>query len=92
MGRGCEQCGASLPGAGGTAVVCPACQITAGGPGPAPAEEQLAPAAWAWIDPAAARALRTRQLGPILRAYRNAAGLTQEQLAAGLATTRPMCR
>jgi len=73
-----------LPGAGGAAVVCPACQVTAGGPGPAPAEEQLAPAAWAWIDPAAARALRTRQLGPILRAYRTAAGLTQEQLAARL--------
>jgi transcriptional regulator with XRE-family HTH domain len=65
-------------------VVCPACQVTAGGPGPAPAEEQLAPAAWAWIDPAAARALRTRQLGPILRAYRTAAGLTQEQLATRL--------
>ena len=29
-------------------------------------------------------ALRTRQLGPILRAYRSAAGLTQEQLAARL--------
>lgn len=84
MGPGCHQCGAQLPGSGSAPVVCPACQVTAGGPGPAPAEEQLAPAAWAWIDPAAARALRTRQLGPILRAYRTAAGLTQEQLAARL--------
>lgn len=84
MGRSCQQCGAPLPGAGSTAVVCPACRVTAGGPGPAPAEEQLAPAAWAWIDPTAARALRTRQLGPILRAYRTAAGLTQEQLATRL--------
>ena len=85
MGRGCRQ-GAErpCPARGSSAVVCPACQITAGGPGPAPAEEQLAPAAWAWIDPAAARALRTRQLGPILRAYRTAAGLTQEQLAVRL--------
>ena len=84
MGPGCHQCGAQLPGSGSAPVVCPACAVTAGGPGPAPAEEQLASAAWAWIDPAAARALRTRQLGPILRAYRSAAGLTQEQLAARL--------
>ena len=84
MGPGCQRCGAPLRGLGGAAGVCPACQVTAGGPGPAPAEEQLAPAAWAWSDPAAARALRTRQLGPILRAYRTAAGLTQEQLAARL--------
>ncbi|HUY51793.1 MAG TPA: helix-turn-helix domain-containing protein [Streptosporangiaceae bacterium] len=84
MAAGCQRCGAPLPGAAGTAAVCPACQVTAGGPGPAPADEQLAPAAWAWADPAAARALRTRQLGPILRAYRRAAGLTQEQLATRL--------
>jgi transcriptional regulator with XRE-family HTH domain len=84
MGRSCQQCGAPLPGAGSTGAVCPACRVTAGGPEPAPAEEQLAPAAWAWIDPAAARALRTRQLGAILRAYRTVAGLTQEQLGARL--------
>jgi transcriptional regulator with XRE-family HTH domain len=84
MSPGCQLCGAPLPRSGGGPFVCPACQVTAGGPGPAPAEEQLAPAAWTWIDPAAARALRTRQLGVILRAYRTAAGLTQEQLAARL--------
>ncbi len=68
----------------GATAVCPACQVTAGGPGTASADEQLAPASWAWTDPAAARALRNRRLGPILRAYRTAVGLTQEQLAARL--------
>lgn len=68
----------------GATTTCSACQVTAGGPDPAPAEPQLAPAAWAWTDPAAAQALRSRQLGLILRAYRTASGLTQEQLAARL--------
>lgn len=84
MAARCQQCGTPLHGPTGATTTCSACRVTAGGPGPAPAEPQLAPAAWAWTDPAAAQALRSRQLGLILRAYRTASGLTQEQLAARL--------
>lgn len=84
MAAACQRCGIPLPGPHTRAAVCPACRIGAGGHAPSPAEEQLAPTAWAWADAAAIRALRTRQLGPILRAYRQASGLSQEQLAGKL--------
>jgi transcriptional regulator with XRE-family HTH domain len=92
---GCERCGARLPGAegrpltpNGAAVgahadrtLCPTCHVTDTGSAPTPAPEQLEPAVWSWSDPAAAAALRSRQLGPIVRAYRRVQALTQEQLA-----------
>ena len=52
--------------------------------GPDVAVVQFAGAVWPWGDPAAARALRSRRLGLILRAYRTAHALTQEQLAGRL--------
>jgi transcriptional regulator with XRE-family HTH domain len=47
-----------------------------------PDQRRPAPAAWAWTDPAAAAALRSRQIGTILRAYRRLNGLPQENLGA----------
>ncbi len=64
--------------------LCPTCHVTATGPAPTPASEQLDPSTWTWTDPAAAAALRTGQLGEILRSYRRAHCLTQEQLAVQL--------
>lgn len=65
--------------------MCATCRVTSGSDRrPTPAEEQLAPAAWAWSDPAAAAALRSRELGAILRAYRRVTGLSQEKLAVRL--------
>lgn len=88
--RRCSRCGAVNPTPtapapdGSDAKVCPTCQVTADGPAPTPAGEHLQPAAWTWADPAAAAALRSRQLGAILRAYRGVHALTQEQLATRL--------
>jgi transcriptional regulator with XRE-family HTH domain len=42
------------------------------------------PGSWAWLSPGAAPALATCNLGVILRAYRRARSLTQQQLAAQL--------
>jgi hypothetical protein len=64
----CPDCGAARPEAPGTAAACLACQASVGGPRRAPTEEQPAPTAWAWAAPAAVQALRSRQLGLILRA------------------------
>ena len=66
--------------------ICPTCPIsTTINPSPGPAQEQLTPSpfnsAWSWIDPTGQQALRSRELGPILRAYRHANGQSQEKLA-----------
>lgn len=56
--------------------------------GPAPGGEDLDPLVWAWSEPEARAALRSRDLGAILRAFRRAHGLTQEQLAGRLGYDR----
>jgi transcriptional regulator with XRE-family HTH domain len=61
--------------------VCPTCHLTATGTTPTPMHEQLGPSTWTWCDPVAAAALRTCELGAILRAYRRVHALTQAQMA-----------
>lgn len=87
MAAGCLGCGELLPGyvpGSGDEAGCSACGVMTGGSGPAAGGGQFATAAWPWGDPAAAQALRSRRLGLILRAYRKAHALTQEQLAGRL--------
>ena len=53
-------------------------------PVPSTAEEPLSPSVWGWTDHASYQALRSGDLGPILRAYRRINNLSQEKLAAVL--------
>lgn len=46
--------------------------------------DRVTQSAWAWSDPGAEAAVRSRQLGPILRAYRRSAALSQAELAVRL--------
>ena len=81
MGRRCASCGAPI--SSFTAeLLCPACYGTNAGTSrvSAPAREP-ARTAWLWIAPQAARALATRDLAVILRAYRTVNQLSQAQLA-----------
>jgi len=78
----CRSCGATLRSDEPAGSVCAACQVSSGAtPEPVIVEEQFAPTAWAWSNPAAEAALRSGRLGRILRAYRRATGLSQERLA-----------
>jgi transcriptional regulator with XRE-family HTH domain len=85
VGR-CRRCGAPVlvPSAVPAEGACPTCRITDDAPTPEPVGEHLAPNAWTWADPSAAAALRSGDLGTILRTYRRVHALTQEQLAARL--------
>lgn len=76
-------CGTPL---GGSAAepVCPACDTTATAPAPGMGAEPLKPSVWDWTDHASYQALRSGNLGAILRAYRRINGLSQEKLAAVL--------
>lgn len=80
----CPACGTPL--GGPTAEqVCPACQITTV-PALVPGtdEEPLEPSVWGWTDHVSVQALRSGDLGAILRAYRRVNALSQEKLAAAL--------
>ena len=78
-------CGTPL-GGGASEPVCPRCDITStvAAPVPGRAEEPLKPSVWDWTDHASCQALRSGDLGAILRAYRRINGLSQERLAAVL--------
>ena len=81
----CLACGTPL-GGGVAQPVCPGCNRTAAAAASVPGtgEEPLTPSVWDWTDHASYQALRSGDLGEILRAYRRINGLSQEKLAAVL--------
>jgi transcriptional regulator with XRE-family HTH domain len=81
----CLACRTPL-GEGASEPVCPRCYNTATKPAPSPGTggEQLKPSVWGWTDHASYQALRSGDLGAILRAYRRINGVSQEKLAAAL--------
>jgi transcriptional regulator with XRE-family HTH domain len=81
-GKRCQRCGAALS-RFATGSSCPTCEaITA--PLSVPVHPQAAAGAWPWISPTAGAAFASRDLGVILRAYRRANRLSQNQLAESL--------
>jgi transcriptional regulator with XRE-family HTH domain len=81
----CLACGTTL-GEGVGEPVCPGCSSTAAVTASVPgrSEEPLTSSVWDWTDHASYQALRSGDLGAILRAYRRINGLSQEKLAAVL--------
>ena len=65
---------------------CPEGHVTSTVPVPAPGtdEEPRKPSVWGWTDHVSGQALRSGDLGAILRAYRRINALSQEKLAAAL--------
>jgi transcriptional regulator with XRE-family HTH domain len=62
--------------------VCRACHAAATAPAPDMGSETLRPSVWDWMDHGSRQALRSGDLGAILRAYRRINALSQEKLAA----------
>lgn len=79
-GRRCTACGVELN-RYATQPVCPTCQVTSEPLQNLPAR-RLTPTVWLWASAATGTALATRDLGVILRTYRQINGITQEQLGA----------
>lgn len=79
----CLACGASL---NETAreIVCADCRSASTAAAPGVRHEPLKHSVWAWTDRVSCQALRSGDLGAILRAYRRINGLSQEKLAAVL--------
>jgi transcriptional regulator with XRE-family HTH domain len=83
-GSRCESCGGPLS-CFDASSLCITCHSVGTEPGTAAVRDRNpAGTAWLWIAPSASRALATRDLGVILRAYRRAGQLSQRQLAVQL--------
>lgn len=80
MSRRCERCGAQLSRFTSEAV-CPTCHASVGENRPVLATRPVASTLWLWSGHEASAALRSGDLGVILRTYRRMNGLSQERLA-----------
>lgn len=76
----CLACGTSVDD-GAREPICPQCSSAAPAPAPGTDCEALTASVWDWTDRASRQALRSGDLGAILRAYRRVNGLSQEKLA-----------